>query len=57
MGVVGIVVLLAIAFALSNDRRRAVNPRILVWGLGLQFALALFALRTRGGRPAVSVPQ
>ncbi|MFL5308355.1 MAG: NupC/NupG family nucleoside CNT transporter [Polyangia bacterium] len=49
MGVVGIVVLLAIAFALSNDRRRAVNPRILVWGLGLQFALALFALRTRAG--------
>jgi CNT family concentrative nucleoside transporter len=49
MGVVGVVVLLAIAFALSNDRRRAVNPRILVWGLGLQFALALFALRTRAG--------
>ncbi|HSS37152.1 MAG TPA: nucleoside transporter C-terminal domain-containing protein [Polyangia bacterium] len=49
MGVVGIVVLLAIAFALSNDRRRAANPRILVWGLGLQLALALFALRTRAG--------
>jgi CNT family concentrative nucleoside transporter len=49
MGVVGIAVLLAIAFGLSNDRRRAVNPRILVWGLGLQFALALFALRTRAG--------
>src|SRR6185312_16450506 len=49
MGVVGILVLLAIAFALSNDRRRAVNPRILGWGLGLQFAMALFALRTRAG--------
>lgn len=49
MGLVGIVVLLAIAFALSNDRRRAVNPRILSWGLGLQFALALFALRTSAG--------
>ena len=49
MGVVGIVVLLGIAFALSNDRRRAVNARILGWGLGLQFAMALFALRTRTG--------
>jgi concentrative nucleoside transporter, CNT family len=49
MGAIGILVLLAIAFALSNDRRRAVNARILVWGLGLQFALALFALRTRAG--------
>ncbi|HVY40964.1 MAG TPA: nucleoside transporter C-terminal domain-containing protein [Polyangia bacterium] len=49
MGVVGVLVLLGIAFGLSNDRRRAVNPRILVWGLGLQFALALFALRTRAG--------
>ena len=49
MGVVGILVLLGIAFALSTDRRRAVNPRILGWGLGLQFAMALFALRTRAG--------
>jgi CNT family concentrative nucleoside transporter len=49
MGVVGILVLLGIAFALSNDRRRAVNWRILGWGLGLQFAMALFALRTRAG--------
>jgi concentrative nucleoside transporter, CNT family len=49
MGIVGIVALLAIAFALSVDRRRAVNPRILLWGFGLQFAMALFALRTRAG--------
>ena len=49
MGVVGILVLLGIAFALSTDRRRAVNARILGWGLGLQFAMALFALRTRAG--------
>ena len=48
-GVVGVLVLLGIAFALSNDRRRAVNGRILGWGLGLQFAMALFALRTRAG--------
>lgn len=49
MGVLGIFVLLGIAFALSIDRRRAVNPRILGWGFGLQFAMALFALRTRAG--------
>ncbi|HVV53257.1 MAG TPA: nucleoside transporter C-terminal domain-containing protein [Polyangia bacterium] len=49
MGVAGIVALLGIAFALSTDRRRAVNGRILGWGLGLQFAMALFALRTRAG--------
>jgi concentrative nucleoside transporter, CNT family len=49
MGVVGIVVLLGIAFALSNNRRLAVNWRILGWGFGLQFAMALFALRTRAG--------
>ena len=49
MGVVGVLALLAIAFALSNNRRRALNPRILGWGLGLQLAMALFALRTRAG--------
>jgi CNT family concentrative nucleoside transporter len=49
MGVVGIFVLLGIAFALSNNRRRAVNGRIIGWGFGLQFAMALFALRTRLG--------
>ncbi len=49
MGLLGILALLGIAFALSSDRRRAVNPRILGWGLGLQLAMALFALRTRAG--------
>jgi CNT family concentrative nucleoside transporter len=49
MGVVGIVVLVGIAFAVSTDRRRALNPRILLWGFGLQLAIALFALRTPVG--------
>jgi CNT family concentrative nucleoside transporter len=49
MGIVGIFVLLGIAFALSNNRRLAVNWRIIGWGFGLQFAMALFALRTRAG--------
>jgi concentrative nucleoside transporter, CNT family len=49
MGVVGVVVLFLIAFALSRDRRRALNPRVLGWGFGLQLALALLALRTQTG--------
>jgi CNT family concentrative nucleoside transporter len=49
MGVLGIAALLGIAFLLSNDRRRGLNPRIIGWGFGLQFAMALFALRTRVG--------
>jgi len=49
MGILGIFVLLGIAFALSNNRRLAVNWRIIGWGFGLQFAMALFALRTRLG--------
>jgi len=49
VGVLGILVLLGIAFLFSTDRRRALNARILLWGLGLQFAMAVFALRTRAG--------
>jgi CNT family concentrative nucleoside transporter len=49
MGVVGIAVLLGIAFLLSNDRRRAMNGRIIGLGFALQFGMALFALRTRVG--------
>ena len=48
-GVLGIIVLLAIAFAASTDRRRAVNPRILLWGFGLQIGIAVFAMRTAIG--------
>jgi CNT family concentrative nucleoside transporter len=55
MGLLGILALLGIAFALSNNRRRALNPRILGWGLGLQVAMALFALRTRAGLRLFSV--
>jgi len=51
IGLGGVAVLLGIAFAVSVDRRRALNPRILLWGFGLQLAIALFAMRTSiGGR-------
>ena len=49
IGLVGVVVLLGIAFAFSTDRRRAVNPRILLWGFGLQLLVAVIALRTPVG--------
>jgi len=49
MGVAGVVVLLGIALLLSRDRRRALSPRIFAWGLGLQLAIGLFALRTSAG--------
>jgi concentrative nucleoside transporter, CNT family len=44
----GIITLLGVAFLFSTNRR-AVNPRVIAWGLGLQLLLALFVLRTRVG--------
>src|SRR5262249_3016080 len=49
MGALGIVALVGIAWAVSSDRRAALQPRLLGWGLGLQLAMALFALRTPVG--------
>ncbi len=50
IGLLGIVVLLAIAFALSNNRKQ-INMRIIGWGLGLQAIFAIFILRTPIGGP------
>ena len=47
--VLGLVAMLGIAWALSEDRRR-IQWRTIAWGLGLQFALALVILRTGLGR-------
>lgn len=44
----GITVFLALAWGLSNDRRRF-PWRTVLWGLALQFAFALLILRTRPG--------
>ena len=46
MGLVGILVLLGIAFAVSTNRRAAFNLRLLGWGLGLPIVIAVLALRT-----------
>ena len=48
-GAVGIAVLIALAWALSSDRRRFPWKIVLV-GLGLQWALAWIVLRTNTGR-------
>ncbi len=47
----GLVVLLLLAWLLSNDRRR-VPWRVIGWGLGLQLILGLLLLRTPWGRSA-----
>jgi len=49
-GLLGIVILLAIAFAMSNNRRK-LNWRLIFWGLTLQLLFALFILKTPIGQP------
>ncbi|HEX6922403.1 MAG TPA: NupC/NupG family nucleoside CNT transporter [Bacillales bacterium] len=48
-GFLGIAVVLAVAFAFSNNRR-AVNPRTVLGALAVQIAFALFALKWEPGR-------
>ena len=45
-GILGVFAILGLAFAVSTDRKRALNPRILAWGLGLQVLIAVVVLRT-----------
>jgi CNT family concentrative nucleoside transporter len=49
IGLVGLLVLVGIAFLFSNHRRH-VNLRLIFWGFGLQLTLALIILRTVPGR-------
>ncbi|MGE5571166.1 MAG: NupC/NupG family nucleoside CNT transporter [Rhodospirillales bacterium] len=48
-GIIGLLVILAAAFLFSKNRR-AIQPRLLIWGLGLQFGFAFLILRTGFGR-------
>ncbi|HWX23718.1 MAG TPA: NupC/NupG family nucleoside CNT transporter [Vicinamibacteria bacterium] len=50
---VGLAVIMGIAYACSTDRS-AVKAKTVLWGLGLQFALALFVLKTEVGRALFS---
>src|SRR5204863_9048427 len=44
-GLLGLVVIVAVAFLFSNNRR-AIKPRVIYWGLGLQFGFAFLVLKT-----------
>ena len=45
---IGLVGILGLAYALSTNRR-AISPRIVGWGLGLQILFALIVLKTEIG--------
>jgi CNT family concentrative nucleoside transporter len=49
--VVGLILILAIAWLWSSDRR-AIDRRTVAWGLGLQVVFGLIVLRTETGRSA-----
>lgn len=49
-GLLGIVILLGIAFLLSNNRKK-IDYKLVGWGLGLQLFFALFILKTPVGLP------
>lgn len=48
-GILGIFSMLALAFSFSSNRR-AIRVRTVAWGLGLQFAFAVFVLKAEIGR-------
>ena len=48
IGMLGLVVILAICYLLSTNRK-AIQPRLLLWGLGLQFGFAIIVLKTPVG--------
>lgn len=49
IGLLGLVLILALCYLLSSDRK-AIKPRLLFWGLGLQFSFAVIVLKTPVGR-------
>ncbi len=48
IGILGLIVILAICYLLSTNRK-AIKPRLLLWGLGLQFGFAIIVLKTPVG--------
>jgi concentrative nucleoside transporter, CNT family len=47
-GLLGIAVILAVCYIFSNHRH-AIQPRVIAWGLGLQFLFAFLVLKTNVG--------
>ena len=52
-GLIGIALILIIAYSLSNNRSK-INYRLVSWGLGLQLLFAVFILKTPIGKPIFS---
>ena len=48
-GFLGLIAILGVAWLCSNNKR-AIKPRLIAWGLGLQFAFALLVLKTDFGK-------
>ena len=48
-GLLGIAVILIAAWVFSTNRR-AIQPRVILWGLGLQFVFAVLVLKTSFGK-------
>ncbi len=53
-GLLGIIVLLSLAFLFSTNRR-AIKPKIVLWGLGAQFFFALLVIKFSFGEAALRV--
>ena len=49
LSLVGLIVMMGIAYALSTNRA-AIRWKTVAWGIGLQFVLALFVLKTHAGQ-------
>src|SRR3984893_355686 len=48
-GLLGIIAILAAGWLFSTHRR-AIRPRVILWGVGLQFAIAVLVLKTDFGK-------
>jgi CNT family concentrative nucleoside transporter len=48
-GILGLLAILALCFLLSTHKK-SIKPRVVMWGLGLQFAFAFLVLKTGFGR-------
>ena len=53
IGILGIFVLLGIAYLLSNNKKN-IDIRLIIWGLGLQLLFGIFILVTPFGKPIFS---
>jgi concentrative nucleoside transporter, CNT family len=53
-GILGILTMLGLAYAFSTNRR-AIRIKTVAWGLGLQFAFAIFVLKVPAGQKAFQV--